>query len=462
MHVSRRSFLRGTTAFSLGFVGLRHALARRDTLNSAVGADSSVGYGPLVADPKGVLDLPAGFTYRTFSPRGEEMNDGLLVPGKHDGMACFAAGTGKVALVRNHELLPIWTNKGPFGTFNERLGKVDPKKLFDAGGGGRPGLGGTTTLIYNLKDQRVERQFMSLLGTVYNCAGGPTPWGSWLTCEETTIGRKDEGLDQDHGWVFEVDANATGPVDPVPLTAMGRFKHEAVAVDPSGVVYLTEDLADGVLYRFIPRTPGKLAAGGRLQALVVRDQRTLDTKNWGDVAQVTPGSRLSVGWVDLEDVLSPNDDLRVQGASKGAALFARCEGMWHAGDSVYFAATTGGKKQFGQIWKYTPSASEGTPGEDKDPATLELFLEPNNSDVLNNADNVTTTPWGDLLICEDGANRNGLVCVTPKGDVYRFGMNRLSDAETAGACFSPDGSTLFFNVQEPGITFAVTGPWKKS
>lgn len=460
MSHSRRQFMQQGLAFSAGFAGLSTLLRGPSAVGEVLTRTPRAGYGPLVPDPAGLIDLPAGFSYTAFSNAGGEMDDGLLIPGKHDGMAAFAGTGGRVVLVRNHELEETWTSRGPFGRFNERLARVPKAKIFDFGGGERPGLGGTTTVIYNPATRSVEQQFMSLLGTTYNCAGGPTPWGSWLTCEESTVGVKD-GLDRDHGWVFEVPHTATQAVDPVPLTAMGRFRHEAVAVHPGvGCVYLTEDIADGAFYRFIPNTRGTLIEGGRLQALMAVDHRTLDTKNWKAISTLPVGTRLAVRWIDVENVLSPNDDLRVQAASKGAATFARCEGLWWGNDAAFFAATTGGDKQLGQVWKYVPSPHEGTPEEATSPASLELILEPNDSTIVNNADNITVAPWGDLIVCEDGSGHNGLIGVTPKGDPYRLAMVRTNESETAGATFSPDGTVLFVNIQTPGVTLAITGPWR--
>jgi secreted PhoX family phosphatase len=247
---------------------------------------------------------------------------------------------------------------------------------------------------------------------------------------------------------------------------MGRFKHEAVAVDPaSGCIYETEDMGDGLIYRFIPRERDKLAAGGRLQALMVRAQRSVDLRNWQKRA-AEPGQPMEVAWVDMEDVLSPKDDLRKQGLSKGAAVFARNEGMWYGRDSVFFCATNGGSKQKGQIWRYTPSPAEGTPEEEKQPGKLELFIESTDGRVLENADNITVAPWGDLIVCEDEVTKSDrqqfLVGITPQGKCYHFARNAMNVSEFAGATFSPDGTTLFVNIQRPGLTLAITGPWRKA
>lgn len=456
----RRQFIRRGAAFALGFAGLRSLISHAGSPTHAL---SPLGYGPLVPDPAGVLDLPAGFQYVVLSPEGEEMHDGLLVPGRHDGMAAFPGTNGRVILVRNHEVYMSIEGRGPFGPANDRLAKVPADRLYDPGAAKGPCRGGATTLVYNPATRTLERHFLSLAGTEYNCAGGPTPWGTWLSCEET-VSVTSENYARDHGFVFEVTPSETpGLADPVPLTALGRFRHEAVAVDPaSGCVYLTEDIAGGALYRFIPTVRGKLALGGRLQALAVNDRWSLDTKNWEAAGNIPLGSRFPIHWIDLDDVLSPNDTLRIQAAEKGAATFARCEGMWFGRGAVFFAATTGGSAKLGQIWKYTMSPHEGTPREAAIPAALELFIEPNDSKVCNNADNLTVAPWGDIIVCEDGPDLNGLFGVTPNGDAYRLAFNRVSKSELAGATFSPDGAVLFVNIQSPGMTLAIHGNWRKA
>ena len=447
-------------AVALGFAGLRRAYA------DGILAPAQSGYGPLVRDPQKVMDLPAGFSYQVFSKFGAEMDDGLLVPGQHDGMAAFPGPGGKTILVRNHEVDPTMGKLGAFGPAYERLAKVAPAKFYDYCKGNSPCAGGTTTVVYDTASGRVERQFLSLVGTLRNCAGGPTPWGSWLTCEEY-VGSGGPTSERPHGFVFEVPArpDLAGPVDPVPLAAMGRFYREAVAVDPgSGCVYQSEDLGDGLIYRFVPKERERLAAGGTLQTLVLREYKRLDTRNWSPGPAVRPGESFDAAWVDLEDVLAPKDDLRYQGFDKGAARFARTEGMWFGRGAVYFCATNGGAKQKGQIWRYTPSPLEGTPQEETKPGRLELFLEPNDGTVLENCDNLTVAPWGDLIVCEDevgtGDGQQFLRGVTPEGHVYTLGRNAESASELAGATFSPDGTTLFVNIQTPGKTLAIRGPWK--
>lgn len=398
------------------------------------------------------------------------MDDGLRVPGAPDGMAAFPGDNGRTILVRNHEIFQEGPTFGAFGGQNELLSKVDITKLYDTGGMSRPALGGTTTLVYDPRERRIERQFLSLAGTVRNCSGGPTPWGSWLSCEET-VQSVSPAFEQDHGYVFEVPASAEMRLTPaVPIRGMGRFQHEGAAVDPvSGCVYLTEDRGGngllqpkdqglGLLYRFVPHRPGSLAAGGRLQALKIRDLPAADTTNWTGT-RFTPGPFFSVSWVDLRDVEAPKDDLRHQGRSLGAAGFTRGEGIWAAAGAIYFCCTDGGAAGKGQVWRYRPGAREGSGDEVKDSGRLELFIEPNASPLLENCDNLTIAPWGDLILCEDGPGSNGLVGVTPEGRLYPLAQNSLNDSELAGAAFSADGSTLFVNLFRPGMTLAIRGPW---
>ena len=453
MRISRRQFL-AAGATTAGFLGLRAAL-------STALPPRADGYGELTADPKKLFDLPPGFSYQAFSRTGETMSDGLLVPGAHDGMAAFSGPDGRTILVRNHEVST--SAKGSaFGADRRLLAKVDRSKLYDAGRKDNPCGGGTTTLVYDTRTRTLEKQFLSLAGTIRNCAGGPTPWGSWMSCEETVF-RADKSLDKDHGYVFDVPAmSEIGLADPVPIRAMGRMNHEAVAVDPvSGVIFETEDRSDGLLYRFVPEVPSQPVKGGRLQALKVRGRDRFVTTNQGKGDPVIPGRPVDVEWVGLDDVESPSDDLRKRGASKGAAAFARGEGMWYGRGAVYFACTSGGRNKKGQIWRYVPSPSEGRPEESERPGRLELFVEPNSATLLENADNMTVTPWGDLLICENGKAPNQLVGVTPEGALYIVGRNVGNGSELAGVTVSPDATTVFVNIQSPGLTLAITGPWRK-
>jgi hypothetical protein len=229
---------------------------------------------------------------------------------------------------------------------------------------------------------------------------------------------------------------------------MGRFNHEAVAVDPeTGDVFETEDRHEGLIYRFVPKVKGKLAEGGKLFSLKVKGKPSLDTRNWSENT-FSVGDSKEIEWIEMKDVESPRDDLRIRGFKDGAACFARGEGMWYSKGSIFIACTNGGKKQRGQIWKLTRNK-------------IELYAEPNDADLVDNCDNLTVSPWGDLILCEDGKGDQFLDVITPKGKIFKLAKNAKSSGEFAGACFSPDGSTLFVNMQREGFTLAITGPWKE-
>lgn len=489
--LTRRHLLKRATAYSAGFAGLGllyHAgranaaetlaalFAPGEEQSSRSRVDGSIGYGPLTKDAAGVFDLPAGFSYAIIARCGEVMSDGLLVPGQPDAMATFPGSTpDRVVIVCNHELGPGASKISAFGARLEHLAKVERGRLYDAGEGRTPPCGGTTTIVYNTRERRKEKQFLSLAGTINNCAGGAMPWGAWLSCEEDVSNAGSYGTDEAnrkgvlekaHGYVFEVAASEAMEVGvPRPIKAMGRFRHEACALDPrSGVIYLTEDTGDGLLYRFLPAVKSNLHAGGKLQAMAIRDQPSLDTSNHKATPVVRTQEPLAVRWLDLEEIDAPKDDLRLRGFRAGAAKFARNEGMWFGHNSVYFAATTGGVAKKGQLWKYVPSATEGTASENDEPGKLELFIEPNDGSIIENADNVTVAPWGDLIVCEDqvgaGDDINYLLGITPAGEVYKLGRNAMGSSEVAGATFSPDGETLFVNIQNSGVTLAITGPWR--
>ncbi len=466
MRSSRRGFLAGA-AVSAAFAG--YALnARGQTAPVAETYLNEVyGYGPLKPDPNKIFDLPEGFSYRVISQAGETMDDGLLVPHKADGMACFPLRGAQVALVRNHELKHTDLDHGPLGIGRHLADRLDRSKAYAVDADGLPLPGGTTTMVYDLKARRLVSQHLSLIGTTVNCAGGPTPWGSWLSCEESIL-TPGPGTNRSHGWVFEVPSRARGLVAARPLTAMGRFQHEAAAVDPdTGVVYLTEDSFDskGLFYRFLPNDRRDMTKGGRLQALGLREApKGGDVRNFkGDPVFWTPGESKAVAWIDLEGIDNPTGDLRFRGHAAGAAFVGRGEGVFHSETGVYFTCTSSGPAGHGQILRYRPSPYEGQAGEADEPGRLELFVEPSESRVLDFADNITVSPWGHIIACEDRYSatlRNHLKGVTPDGRVYTLGRNVYRDnAELAGACFSPDGGTLFVNIYWPGVTLAINGPW---
>ncbi|MGI9225148.1 MAG: alkaline phosphatase PhoX [Woeseiaceae bacterium] len=423
--------------------------------------------GPLLADPNGLLDLPGGFTYSVVSRAGDTMSDKLKVPRAHDGMAAFDGGNGRVVLICNHELRPSQQNYSAFGTMFRPLPEATKSRVYDRGRGRSPGTGGTTTTIYNPASGETERQHLSLAGTEMNCAGGPTPWGSWLSCEEcfedpvtSYYGGGKITREKPHGYVFEVPANESGLVDPVPIKAMGRFEHEACAVHrPSGIVYMTEDRRYSLFYRFLPNVQGQLHEGGRLQALAIVARPSMQTHNWTDDHVIGIGEPLTTTWIDLDDVDPGKNDLRLRGAAAGAATFARGEGMCASDDGFAFACTIGGRHRLGQVFLYRPGPLEGQTNESEGPGQLTLLAESTRDSLLRNADNITMAPWGDLIACEDTASHCGLVGVRADGSQYHLADNAYSNSELAGACFAPDGKTLFVNIQFPGTTLAITGPW---
>ncbi|MDJ0642671.1 MAG: DUF839 domain-containing protein [Erythrobacter sp.] len=435
----RRQFL-GATGSAFAALLASGCMVRGATDPS--GGRAFAGYGPLVPDPAGMLDLPRGFSYRVLSSLGDAMDDGGTVPDKADGMGCLDLGNGEIVLVRNHELVPSDDAGGPIAKgFGTRNGEIVP--------------GGTTNIVLDANTLEVKRQFRTLGGTIRNCSGGVTPWGSWLSCEEAPTGpgqRYGDGLAVNHGWCFEVPGDATGLVDAIPLRAMGRFNHEAACVDPAtGFVYQTEDRDDGVIYRFLPKTPGKLADGGRLQAMVI--EGLSDTRNW-DIARMTVGQSLPVRWIDLDDVEAAKDDLRIRAAGKGAALIARGEGMHMGTDDLFICSTSGGAKKLGQIFRLVPGRGKGSD-------RIELFFESESKDQFDYGDNLCVAPNGHLMVCEDQYTDvvdNHVRGITPDGRPYDFARLRMQ-TELAGGCFSPGGKWFFVNAYAPTRTLAIAGPW---
>lgn len=427
--VGRRTFLRGTggaIALSALMTASSHAQPP-----SGRGAPVAGGYGPLEPAPGDELLLPAGFTYVAFGRTGDLMNDGRPTPGSHDGMAAFDAGDGRVRLVRNHE-------RGPGPAF------ADP--AYDPAAGG-----GTTSLVFDTNAMELLDARASLAGTIRNCAGGPTPGGSWLTCEETFTARD---VPFPHGYVFEVPATAGTPVTPVPLKEMGRFVHEAVAVDPrTGIVYETEDQGTSGTYRFVPNDRDDLTRGGVLEMLAIKDRPRYDTSTGQQV-----GRPLPVEWVRIDDPdPASSDELAVfdQGFAKGGAMFSRLEGAWWGDRSAFLVSTSGGDLGAGQVWEYTPRGSSG--------GQLRLMFESTDRDRLESPDNVTVSPrTGGLVLCEDGSAKDLVRGVSIRGEIFPFcEVNGPNTSEWAGATFSPDGRVLFVNLQSPGVSYAITGPWER-
>ncbi|MFI6517337.1 alkaline phosphatase PhoX [Spirillospora sp. NPDC050679] len=429
MSVSRRGVMKGGAAGALS-IALAGSL---ETVFQTSASAEAFGYGPLVPDPKGVLDLPKGFSYTTFSAVGDVIQGDAKVPGKHDGMATFPGGkAGNLRIVRNHEQ----TASG--------VKPVAPAELvYDPAA-----YGGTTTLELD-RDNKLVSQYVSIAGTSTNCAGGRTPWGTWLTCEET---EGFSGQTKSHGWVFEVDPTGKR-TKPVPITGMGRFAHEAVAIDPhTHTAYLTEDASKpfGLFYRFRPRAHRgdyhSYLQGGRLEALNVRDLPDLS------LAQ-EPGEKFRCRWVKVPDPSAAALSTRKQ--FDKITRSQKLEGAWWGHGMAYFVASYSSKEDgaaadhAGQVWKYDPRT---------DTIELELIFKPGGR--FDGPDNITVSPYGGgVILAEDGDGEQYLVGATKKGEPFAFGRNAFNDSEFTGVTFSPDGRTLFANRQDPGVSFAITGPW---
>jgi hypothetical protein len=431
--LSRRNFLTLAGAGATGFLIATNL--KNFSLQAATGKSSTAkGFGQLVADPKGILDLPEGFQYRIISQKGDLMSDGTKVPSRHDGMDAFAGANNTTILVRNHEIRPDIKNG---------ISAIETQKYDNLS------QGGTTTLIIDSNRQLIE-QYVSLAGTNLNCSGGATPWGSWISCEEDVstpaTNKKDDpkNVSRKHGYNFEVIAGEPLTAS-VPLIAMGRFRHEAIAADPkTGIIYQTEDREDSCIYRFIPKIKGDLANGGTLEALVIKEMPKAVTE-----LNFPQNEPKAVEWVALEDVDPEEDTLRLEAQSKGAAIFKRGEGMCYADGYIYWTCTSGGKAGKGQIFRYALAAE-----------TIELFIESPDASVLDYPDNLIMSPFGDLMVCEDGVGEQFVVGINPQGEHYHFARNALNEKEFAGICFSPDGQTMFVNIYEPGMTLAIWGNWK--
>ena len=444
MPVHRRSFLHGAGA-----------LAAAGSFGRVIGSASPVrarprsafaGYGELQPDPNGILELPRGFQYRLISQTGDALSGGGTVPSNHDGTAAFGAGFAGVWLVRNHEVEPDDVAEDGAVPVGHMTGAT-----YDA-----DGTGGTTTLLVG-RDRNLVRHQVSLAGTVNNCAGGPTPWQTWLSCEETNL-----ILSKPHGYVFEVDPWTRG--NPEPIVALGRFAHEAVSFDRRGIAYLTEDASEplGGIYRFVPAQRlggrGSLHAGGVLSALALESVT-------GDLSIVQePGTVLRARWIDVPNPNPGADEtpVREQVQALGATPIKKAEGTWLGNDgSIWFVSSYADgpdaedpedvtvAAHSGQIWRYDPRAE-----------SFELVTIFPVGSPFDGPDNITAGPHGFAVACTDGEVDNWLVGINDEGGVFPFALNVLNDVEFTGATFSPSGRTLFANIQEPGMTFAIWGPWR--
>jgi secreted PhoX family phosphatase len=465
---SRREFLAasllGAGGISLGLIAFAryHVAGKPPPISEAMGPlavvnDETTGL-PL-------LRLPDGFRYKSMSWAGTTMHDGHPVPGAADGMGVVRQKGTRVTMVRNHELQG---SSGPIG---------DSENAYDA----TPG--GTTTLVFDIEKEELVDSRVSLGGTLYNCAGGVTPWETWLSCEESVFNpemahlsppRKQrywdvENAHRPHGFVFEVPA--TGVAKPEPILAMGQFFHEAVVIDPAtGIAYMTEDTGPKAgFYRFIPEAPGKLSQGGRLQMMKVVDRPEMND-------YLILGQEMDVEWVDIPDPTAglvpayPNGDGVVsQGLDAGGSAFVALEGCAISEGRIYFTSKLGGRAMAGYVLEYHPAREK-----------IWMVYQSAGHDYFSGPDNLVVSPRGSLVICEDRLSANktaqNIAGLTREGDFFRFcqinprlkgefaGHDLSSTAlksEWAGATFSEDGEWLFINIYNPGVTLAITGPWQE-
>ncbi|MET7379758.1 alkaline phosphatase PhoX [Streptomyces sp. NPDC005526] len=469
---ARNSALTGAGVALAGSVGALatapNALASAETGGAGeetAAAHGGVGYGPLLPDPKGILALPAGFSYRIITRTGEtKLESGESTPSNHDGTAAFEGPRGATLLVNNHEL------KGPRANWKYPV-PLTEGLVYD------PAASGGCTVVEVRRDQVAE--WVGIAGTSTNCAGGSTPWGTWLTCEETEDKAGQNGMTKDHGYVFEVDPeDRRANRDPRPVKALGRYAHEAVVVDPKrGHLYLTEDASgpNGLLYRWTPpegfrHGRGKLRTladdAGRLQAFKCFDS---GGKFVDDLSRATKtGTVYGVDWVDVPDRDARTVPTRKQFTDGEITRARKLEGMWWGDGGAYivssFARAESPVQHDGQVWFYDPKRRT---------LTLKVLFgvnpDPAGDGAFDGPDNITVSPYGGLVIAEDGEGVQHLFGATDGGRTYPIARNDLNIgteqepeySEFTGVTFSPDGSTLFANIQEPGIMVAITGPWKR-
>lgn len=481
MPSSRRSFLAGGAAAGVGIAvaGAFPSLAQAHPGGTRPPVGSGrVPFPPLVDDPEGILALPEGFSYTIVTRTGvTHLDRGQgLTPSSHDGMAVYDGGHGRYTLIQNHEIDP----GAEFGVPHVK-GTVYDAGAVDAGG---------CTVIKTDRAGRNLGEFVALSGTVANCAGGPTPWGTWLTCEETedragdkwAEGSRSGVFQKDHGYVFEVRAD--GGADPRPIKCLGRYSHEALAVDKDRTkIYLSEDAdgPNGLFYRWtapngVKVGPGVLTSLAPNAGVLAAMQIIMDDGSvLPDVAYLTSaqlGRPFPVRWIEVPDRDARTKPVREQFTDGQVTRGRKFEGVWGTDEGVYvvnsYAWDEGdlpadAAPHDGMVWFYDYRAQtiqlvtyfpHQTQSEEGTPVKY-------NDLTFDGPDNVTVTPWGSLVLAEDGSGASHVLSATPGGPTYAIARNQLNDSEFCGPAFSADGKVLFVNMQDPGLTLAITGPWEK-
>ncbi|MGW0738075.1 alkaline phosphatase PhoX [Streptomyces sp. NPDC002851] len=473
---ARRSAITGAGVALVGTAGVLAttdgALATQDAPSGDPDApDAGPGYGPLVDDPEGIVALPAGFSYRILTRSGEtKLESGEFTPDKHDGTATFEGPGGATLLVTNHEL------KGPRANWDNPV-PLTEGLVYD------PAAAGGCTVV-EVRPGGEVAEWVGIAGTSTNCAGGRTRWGTWLTCEENSDRAGENGMTKDHGYVFEVDPlDRRANRNPKPLKFFGRYDHEAVVVDPKrGHAYLTEDDSkpNGLFYRWTPpegfeHGRGKLrelAEEAGVEAGVLQAPQCYDSggRFVDDLSRATKvGTVYGVDWIDVPDRDAKSVAVREQFKDGEVTRARKLEGMWWADGGAYLVSSyardeSPGEPHDGQVWFYHPGRRT---------LTLKVLLgvnqNPGEDGALDGPDNITVSPYGGLILAEDGEGIQHLFGATESGRTYPIARNEVNIgteeepeySEFAGVVFSPDGKTLYASIQEPGIMLAITGPWKR-
>jgi secreted PhoX family phosphatase len=493
MAMNRRQILTGGTAgVGLAVAGVLPSLAESTPAAAHGSRPGGQPFPPLQDDPAGILALPAGFSYRIVTREGvTDLAAGQgKTPAYHDGTGVVDATGGQLTIIQNHEMTP---HMSTFGVPHVAGTVYDP---------GAANASGCTVITTDTNLRRTA-EWVGISGTVRNCAGGVTPWGTWLTCEETFINAgatwsaagQTGTYEKNHGYVFEVFRGESRKQLPKPIKAFGRFEHEALAVEPNlRHVYLSEDASgpNGLFYRWTAPSGTHLRSGlanllddsaGTLEAMQIRLD---DGSIVPDVAYLTSahlGRPFKVTWTEVPDRDATSTPTRRQFADGTVTRGKKFEGVWSNGQGCYivnsfaFAANdlpADATKHDGMVWFYDYAAQTITlvtyfphnplaETEGTFPAFADLYFD--------GPDNVTVTPWGTLVLAEDGVRASHVLSAVPGGPTYAIARNMLSNGATSGGAptyseftgptFSPDGRILFVNIQAPGITLAITGPWHK-